>query len=317
MYYLGIDLGGTNIATAVVNEAFEIIGRGKIKTRAPRPAAEICDDMYTASMDAVREAGLTLDDIYAIGLGCPGTVNRATGIIEFSNNLAWSNEPIQEMLESRFGRKVYMDNDANAAAYGEFLAGAGKGSNDFVAITLGTGVGGGVIVDGKLMCGSNYAGAELGHIVIQMNGAPCTCGRLGCWEAYASATGLINQTKCAMEANPNSKMWEIAGTLDKVNGLTAFDAWRAGDEAGANVVKQYVEYVACGVTNIINIFQPDVLCIGGGISKEGENILAPIRAYNEKNRFSKYSTKQTEIKTAELGNDAGIIGAACLCRLYN
>ena len=204
MYSLGIDLGGTNIATAVVNENYEILGRGKIKTRAPRPAEEICRDMYQASLDALDEAGLTLQEVHSIGLGCPGTINRETGIVEFSNNLAWSNEPVQAMLEELFGRKVYMENDANAAAYGEFLAGAGRGSNNFVAITLGTGVGGGVIVDGKLLCGSNFAGAELGHTVIQMNGAPCSWTR-------SMALPLLTPGVPGMKPGPAwwSSMWNM------------------------------------------------------------------------------------------------------------
>ncbi len=316
MYYLGIDLGGTNIAAGVVNEKFEIIGRGKVKTRAPRPAAEIAEDMYIAGKAAVEDAGLSLEDIHSIGVGAPGTVDPETGIIGFSNNLEFHNAPIADMLKAHFGKDVYINNDANVAAYGEFLAGCGVGTKDFIAITLGTGVGGGVIIDGKIFSGMNFAGAELGHIVIVDDGVRCTCGRKGCWEAYASATGLIRQTREAMEAHPDSKMWEIAGSLDKVNGLTAFDAMRADDAAGRAVTEKYIEYIACGITNVINIFQPEILCIGGGISAEGENLLKPIRAYVEENRFSKHSDKQTVIKKAELGNDAGIIGAACLYKLY-
>ena len=316
MYYLGIDLGGTNIAAGVVNEKYEIIGRGKVKTRAPRPASEIVEDMYAAGKAAVEDAGLSLEAIHSIGVGAPGTVDPETGIIGFSNNLDFHNEPIADMLKAQFGKEVFINNDANVAAYGEFLAGCGVGTKDFIAITLGTGVGGGVIIDGKIFSGMNFAGAELGHIVIVNDGVPCTCGRKGCWESYASATGLIRQTREAMEKNPDSRMWELAGSLDKVSGLTAFDAMRSGDAAGRAVTEKYIEYIACGITNVINIFQPEILCIGGGISAEGENLLKPIRAYVEENRFSKHSEKQTVIKKAELGNDAGIIGAACLYRLY-
>lgn len=272
--------------------------------------------MYIAGKAAVEDAGLSLEDIHSIGVGAPGTVDPETGIIGFSNNLEFHNAPIADMLKAHFGKDVYINNDANVAAYGEFLAGCGVGTKDFIAITLGTGVGGGVIIDGKIFSGMNFAGAELGHIVIVDDGVRCTCGRKGCWEAYASATGLIRQTREAMEAHPDSKMWEIAGSLDKVNGLTAFDAMRADDAAGRAVTEKYIEYIACGITNVINIFQPEILCIGGGISAEGENLLKPIRAYVEENRFSKHSDKQTVIKKAELGNDAGIIGAACLYKLY-
>lgn len=316
MYYLGIDLGGTNIAAAVVDENYKIIGTAKVKTNCPRPAEEIVDDMFKAGMMAVKDAGLVLDDIYEVGVGAPGTVNPIDGFICYSTNLGFENLPLGEMLESKFERKVFLENDANAAAYGEQLAGAGKGADQFIAITLGTGVGGGVIINGNILSGMNSAGGELGHTVIVKDGVPCACGRKGCWEAYASASGLINQTKAAMKENKDSKMWEIAGDINNVSGRTAFDGMRAGDETAKRVVREYCNYVACGLTNIINIFQPDVLCLGGGVSKEGETLVGPIREYVERERYSKNAAKQTVIKAAELGNDAGIIGAAFLGNIY-
>lgn len=317
MYRVGIDLGGTNIAVGVVDENYKIIGNGKVKTNAPRPAEEICDDIARAVSMAVADAKLTMDDIGFVGIGAPGSINPITGMIGFSNNLGFENTPMVEMLESRIGKKVIIDNDANAAAVGEMLAGAGKGYNNIVAVTLGTGVGGGTIIDGKMLLGSNFAGGELGHTVIVMDGVQCNCGRKGCWEAYASATALIRQTKEKMLANKDSKMWDIVdGDIDKVNGKTAFDAMRLNDKAGTEVVDKYCDYVACGVINIINVFQPDVVCIGGGISKEGEVLVSRIEKHNAE-RFSRNIDKQSEIKTAELGNDAGIIGAAMLDKIYN
>lgn len=317
MYYLGIDLGGTNIAAAVVDENYKIIGTGKVKTNCPRPAEEIAEDMYKAGMMAVESCGLKLDDIAEVGVGAPGSVNPKDGFICYSNNLGFVNLPLGEMLEKKFGRKVFLENDANAAAYGEQLAGAGKGTRQFVAITLGTGVGGGVIINGHILSGMNSAGGELGHAVIVKDGEPCTCGRNGCWEAYASATALIRQTKAAMLNDKQSKMWEIVdGDIEAVNGRTAFDGMRAGDETATAVVKAYCDYVACGLANVINIFQPEVICIGGGISKEGETLVAPIREYVERETYSKNVEKQTVIKAATLGNDAGIIGAAFLGNIY-
>lgn len=317
MYHLGIDLGGTNIAVGVVDENFNIIGRGKKKTNCPRPADEICDDMATAARMAIEDAGITMDDIDTIGIGAPGSINPFTGVIAVSNNLDFENVHMGEMLKERLGRDVFLENDANAAAYGEFLAGAGKGTKDMVAITLGTGVGGGIIIDGKLFAGSNLAGGELGHTVIVHGGEPCTCGRRGCWEAYASATGLIKLTKKAMEANPDSKMWELCGgDINNASGRTSYDGMRAGDKAATDVVDAYEDYVACGVTNMVNIFQPEVLCIGGGISKEGDTLLNPIVEKVMADRFTKNVEKQTKVKIAELGNDAGIIGAAFIHRLY-
>lgn len=317
MYHLGIDLGGTNIAVGVVDENFKIVGRGKMKTNAPRPADEICDDMATAVKMAVENAGLTMDDIDTIGIGAPGSINPHTGMIAVSNNLQFEKVPMGPMLKERLGRDVFIENDASAAAYGEFLAGAGRGTQDMVAITLGTGVGGGIIIGGKLFSGSNLAGGELGHTVIVQGGEQCTCGRKGCWEAYASATGLIKLTKASMEANPNSKMWELCdGDINNASGRTAYDGMRANDEAAKEVVKKYEDYVACGITNMVNIFQPEVLCIGGGISKEGDTLLAPIVEVVDAERFTKNVEKQTVVKIAELGNDAGIIGAAYIHKLY-
>lgn len=313
MYYLGIDLGGTNIAAGVVDEAYQIIGRGERKTNMPRPAEAIVDDMAAAARDAVADAGLSIPQITGCGVGSPGSVNSVEGIVYHSNNLDFNMLPLKKMIEERLNVNCLVHNDANAAALGEMLCGAGKGTSSFVAITLGTGVGGGVIINNSMLTGSNFAGGELGHTVIEVDGETCTCGQKGCWEAYASATGLIRQTKRKMEQCPDSKMWEIAERNGgKVNGRTAFDAMRAGDVAAKAVVDQYCTYVACGVTNMVNIFQPEVLCIGGGISKEGETLLQPVRAYVEKNHFSKNIAQQTVIKAAELGNDAGIIGAAFL-----
>ena len=317
MYRVGIDLGGTNIAVGVVNDKYEIIGEGKRKTNAPRPAEAICDDIAAATFDAIKNAGISIDDVECIGIGAPGSINPKTGVIGFSNNLGFNNVPMVELLENRIGKKIYIDNDANAAALGEMIAGAGKGTENFVAITLGTGVGGCTIINGKMLLGSNFAGGELGHTVIVHNGAQCTCGRKGCFEAYASATGLIRLTKEKMELCKDSKMWEIVnGNIDSVNGRTAFDAMRMDDKAGTEVVDAYCDYLACGITNIINVFQPEVLCIGGGVSKEGDNILNRINKVVVDERFSKNIERQTIIKTAVLGNDAGIIGAAMLDKIY-
>lgn len=317
MYNLGVDLGGTNIAVGVVNEKNEIVGRGKKKTNAPRPAAEIADDIAAACKMALEEAGITLDDVNSVGIGSPGSIDPKTGIIATSNNLRFSNVPMTELVSSRLGgKKTYIENDANAAAYGEFMAGAGKGTRDFITITLGTGVGCGIIIDGKLFTGFNNAGGELGHTVIIYDGERCTCGRKGCWEAYASATALIRQTKAEMVKDTGSVMWELVDNdQDKVNGRTAFDAMRMGDRAAKRVVDQYILYVACGVANVVNTFQPQVLCVGGGISHEGETLIAPIRKVIEFERYSKNVANQTEIREAQLGNDAGIIGAACLYNL--
>ena len=312
MYRIGIDLGGTNIVAGVVDDEFRIVATAKCKTRIPRPAEEIVVDMARMAKEAVQNAGLTMADIAYVGVGSPGTCNADTGIVEYSNNLQFEKLPLRDMLGGTLDKAVSIENDANAAALGEALAGAAKGAQSCVCITLGTGVGGGIIIDGKIYGGFNFAGAELGHTVIMVDGELCTCGRFGCWEAYASATALINQTRRAMVNHPDSAMWSIAEDLDKVNGRTAFDGMRAGDAVAAQVVDTYIKYIATGLINVINIFQPEVLCIGGGICKEGDTLLKPLAAHIERERYSKYSSHQTRLCVATLGNDAGIIGAAFL-----
>ncbi len=313
MYRIGVDLGGTNIAVGVVDENMKIIGRGKTKTKCPRPAAEIFDDIALAVHMAIKDAGISMNDVLSVGVGTPGSVNKENGYIEFANNLDFNQVPAKKMLEERLGKPVYLDNDANCAALGEAVAGVGDGVKNFVAVTLGTGVGSGIIVNGKIVVGANYCAGEMGHTVICVDGIPCNCGRKGCWEQYSSATALISQTKEAMKNNPSSLMWELVrGNIDDVSGRTAFDAMRQGDETAAAVVDKYIYYLSVGICNIINTLQPEVICIGGGISHEGPYLIKPLLKYVESQRYSIYSSVQTRIVAAELGNDAGIFGAALL-----
>ena len=220
-------------------------------------------------------------------------------------------------IQEHINKPVYVENDANAAAYGEYVAGAGKGHNSLVCITLGTGVGGGVVTDGKILTGFNYAGAELGHTVIEVDGVQCSCGRKGCFEAYSSATGLIRMTKEAMEKDKNSSMWDLVRERNnKVSARISYDAMRLGDKSATEVVDKFTKYLAVGLTNVINIFQPEVLCIGGGVCNEGDALLNPVKEIVAKEVYTRNSPKNTEIVIAKLGNDAGIIGAAFLGRAH-
>ncbi|MCR5816153.1 MAG: ROK family protein [Ruminococcus sp.] len=311
-YYIGIDLGGTNIKAGVVDEDFKIIAKATCKTNLPRPAEDICKDMAEVAKQAVKEAGLTLDRIESVGIGTPGTANSADGIIEYSNNLGFKDFHVVELMKTFIDKPCFVENDANAAAYGEFVAGAAKGANNAVCITLGTGVGGGIIIDGKIYSGFNFAGAEIGHTVVDPNGPQCTCGRKGCFEVFSSATGLIRMTKEAMEADPTSIMNKMSEEMGKVSARTAFNAMREGDKAGKEVVDKYIKYLALGITNTINIFQPDILCIGGGVCNEGDPLLLPLKELVAKEVYTRNSKKNSEIVIAKLGNDAGIIGAAFL-----
>jgi glucokinase len=314
MYYLGIDLGGTTIKAGVCNEKGEILYKESCPTVTTEDGDRIITDMAALCGRVIAKCGLTSDQIEYAGVASPGTADSDKGVIVYACTLPFLNYPIAERLASLTSiQKIYVENDANAAAKGEATVGAAKGYENSVMITLGTGVGGGIIINNKVYSGFNFAGAELGHIVIVHNGKQCTCGRKGCWEAYASATALVEQTKEKMLAEKDSLMWELCGgNIENAGGRTAFDAMRRGDRAGKEVVDDYIGYLACGVVNIINIFQPEVLSIGGGVSNEKDYLTKPLIEIVKKEQYSRNSPKQTIIKTAQLGNDAGIIGAAML-----
>ena len=311
-YYIGIDLGGTNIKAGVVNEKFEIIAKASTKTLCPRPAKDICDDMAKVSIEACKLAGISVDDVEWIGVGTPGIADNINGTIPYSNNLDFHDVPVRKYIQAHINKPVYVANDANAAAYGEFVAGAAKGAKNAVCITLGTGVGAGIIVDGKILTGSNLAGAELGHMVIEVDGPQCTCGRKGCFEVFSSATGLIRMTKEAAEADSSSILNKYLAEDGKFSARHAIMALRDGDKAATDVVEKYCKYLAAGITNTINIFQPDILCIGGGVCNEGDPLLLPVKELVKKEVYTRMLSQNTEIVIAKLGNDAGIIGAAFL-----
>lgn len=314
MYYIGIDLGGTNIAIGIVNEKGKLLIKRSIPTGAHRHADEIVKDMAGLCEELIGEYGITVDDIEYVGIATPGTADHNKGIVVYTNNLDFLNYPLADKFKQFLAVKnVLIENDANAAAKGEAECGAAKGYKHSVMITLGTGVGGGIIIDNKVYSGFNYAGAELGHTVIEAGGKPCTCGRKGCWEAYSSATGLINMTKEKLSETKDTIMWEMVDKdINRVTGRTAFDAMRKGDKAGKEVVDKYIYYLAAGITNMINIFQPEVLVIGGGVCNEKNYLTDPLKKIVDVEQYSRYSENKTEIKIAELGNDAGIIGAAML-----
>lgn len=317
MYYLGIDLGGTNIAAGIVDESYQLVAKKSIPTGAHRDAEAIISDMAALCLDLIAEQGLTVADIACAGIASPGIADGRTGMVMYANNLPFLKTPICAMLAEKTGiARVCLDNDANAAAWGEAVAGAAKGTSNSVMITLGTGVGGGIIIDNKVYSGFNAAGAELGHIVIEYEGRPCSCGRNGCWEAYSSATGLINMTREKIEAciasGRATAMIEMTDGGKNVSGRTAWNAMRAGDEAGREVVDMYVHYLACGLVNIVNIFQPEVISLGGGVANERDNLLKPLLPIIQKKQYGGGIVPQTELRIAKLGNDAGIIGAALL-----
>ncbi len=314
MYYLGVDLGGTNIAIGIVDKDGSILNKASVPTPSNGEYKDVVAAMISLSKKLIADNNLELSDFEAVGIGCPGSIDYKKGSVAYSNNLRFDDVPLVDEFQKHWNIPIVLENDANAAAYGEYMIN-GNNADVFVAVTLGTGVGGGVIIDGKIFRGANGAGAELGHSVLVHKGLPCTCGRKGCWEAYAAATALVKQTKIAIEKHPESLMAGFAKERGKVNGRTAFDAAKKGDAAAKEVVKQYIEYVADGIVNMVNIFQPNKVVVGGGISNEGEYLLAPIREYVKKNDYNRLFTP-VEIEAAKLLNDAGIIGAALAAKNF-
>ena len=318
MYRIGIDLGGTNIAAGIVNDAFEIICKESIPTGATRPAEEIAADMAALCHKVCEKAGIAPSEIASVGIASPGIANHDKGVIEYCCNIpAFKQFAVCDAVKAGFPvENVFVENDANAAAWGEVIAGAAKGTSNSIMITLGTGVGGGIIINNQVISGFNYAGAELGHMVIQVDGRPCGCGRKGCWEAYSSATALIRMTEeklaeCEAEGRTTA-MSDNVKAKGKVSGRTAFDCMRAGDEAAKEVVDTYIHYLAQGLSNIINIFQPEVLSIGGGVSGEGQFLIDALLPEIRREVYGQGIVQSPKIRIAQLKNDAGIIGGAVL-----
>ncbi len=310
--YIGVDIGGTGIKTGIVTKEGKIVVKSSIPTDRSFDPVVIADDIAKQILDLLASQNMTVSEIRAIGVGVPGAINSATGVVDYNNNLHWRKVPLAQMLSERTSLPVKISNDANVAALGETKFGAGKAYHDTILITLGTGVGGGVVIDGKLFEGNESKGTELGHTVIVKNGEPCSCGRKGCLEAYASATALIRDTKRAMEKNPDSLMWKFSPSLDKVDGRTSFECAKQGDAAAQAVVDAYVEALGEGLANFVNIFRPQAIVLGGGVCAQGKNLTDPVDAYVKANSYGEDFAPPVEITTATLGSDAGLIGAASL-----
>ena len=310
-YRIGIDLGGTFVKFGAVGENGNILKKDKISTPAD------CD--YGTTVSAIAEVikGMIADMGMpeSVGIGCPGVIDGEHGMVITGGNLGWENKHLASDLGELLGIPVTLCNDANAAAYGEYACGAGKEYQSIVLITLGTGVGSGIIFGGKLFTGELGAGAELGHEIIRMDGEPCACGRRGCFETYASASALVRQTKNAMIAHPESKMWELCkGSADNADGRTAFDGMRQGDDTAKEVVERYLNYLAEGIANIVNVFRPQAVLIGGGISAEGEALTLPLQKMVDTKILGRGRYAPVTIRAASLGNDAGLVGAAMLAK---
>ena len=314
MKYVGVDIGGTNLKAGLVDENGVLLATQKMKV------ASIADDdglawtVASLVQELAHTVNISVSDVASVGVGVPGTVEIRSGSINYTCNLPLRNVPLRKLFHRYLSIPLYIENDANCAALAEFLVGAGRDSKRFVTITLGTGVGAGIVHNGKIYHGANGMAGEVGHMVIQRDGLPCPCGRHGCWEQYASATALKRMTAAALAAHPDSILAQVVAENDgRVSGQSAFIAARRGDPVGQRVCDEYVDYLACGVVNVVNIFQPDTLAIGGGVSNEAEEqLLLPVQQRVARESIPCGRDRRTRIVKAELGNRAGLIGAALL-----
>ncbi len=313
MISIGVDIGGTSIKGASINGQGKIIARFSLPIIDKEAGDEAIERLGKKILSFISENNIKSNEIIGIGVGCPGAINSEKGVVDYSNNLKWVDVHLQETLEKMTNIKVKVTNDANAAALGEAKFGAGKEASSVILLTLGTGVGGGIIINGQVYEGNEGKGAELGHTVIEIDGRTCTCGRQGCLEAYASATALISDTKEALRKHPDSLMWKLVNNdITKVNGLTPFDAKLKGDKAASEVINRYIKYLGEGILNFCNIFRPEAIVLSGGIAQQGKNLLDPLIDYCEKRDYGFKGTPKVKITTAQLGYDSGIFGAASL-----
>ena len=314
MYYIGVDLGGTGIKAGVVNEQGEILSKGSTPTLAERPYQAVIADIAALCRTVAADANIAMEDIAAIGVGVPGICDPKTGIIPKCTNLGWFDVPFVAEMQCHIDKPVIVDNDATVAGFAEYIAGVSAGTQSSVFVTLGTGVGGGIIINGRPYSGAHGVGSEIGHMVIGMGGELCTCGNRGCFERYASATAIIRDARRAVAQNPNSAIMEkCGGDAERINAKIVIDAAKEGDAVAVKVFDGYVNGLAHGLVNLINVIDPEVIVLGGGVSMAGEFLLSAVREAMKPLIFFK-SMPYADVKLATLGADAGIIGAAMLGR---
>lgn len=309
-YRIGVDLGGTNMAAGLLQGEHRMVKKHSIPTRQQAAPEQLAEDMAGLVFDLCSRAGIPITEVENVGIGIPGSVSP-DGVVEDANNIGFFNVPFGQMMRERLRLPVTTVNDARAAALGEYLAGAGRGSATFQMVTIGTGIGGAYIVYGEPIGGCNGAAGEIGHMVIDRHGVLCNCGRVGCFEAYASAAALKRRMMQQVPEHKDSLLWTMCGKIpENLSGKLLFSAAAQHDALAEELLFEQVEYLAEGIANLINALQPDVLCVGGGMSEQKEALLAPLRKAVAGKLYSRHSAVQTKIVAAELGNDAGIIGAA-------
>ena len=312
MYYVGIDLGGTSIKVGLVDENGKILKKVSRPTKVERGARPVVDDMADMSLEVVKLCGVSMDEVKAIGIGLPGILDPRTGHVPFCTNLGWHDVPVIEWMQETVDKPIFIQNDATVAGLAESVAGVSAGVKNSVFLTLGTGVGGGIVLDGKVYSGSHGVGSELGHMITVAGGEECTCGNRGCWERYSSATALIRMGRQAAGEHADSFIaTSVGGDLDKITAKTVIDAAKAGDETALKVFDEYVYNLCVGLVGIINFIDPEVIVLGGGVSLAGDFLLDAVNKKLPGMIFYK-TMPYAEVKLAVLGNDAGIIGAAML-----
>ena len=313
MYYVGVDIGGTNVKAGIIDETGKIVVKSSIPTDSDKDYKKITGDVAAQIRALADSAKIDWQEVAGVGIGCPGIITSETGVIDYTCNLGWRGVPLAAEFTARLDKPAFVSNDANVAALGEAMFGTGKDYRDVIFITLGTGVGGGVIIDNKLFEGYLSKGAELGHMVINVDGELCGCGRRGCMEAYCSATALIRDTKRAMQADKESAMWQyVGGDPEKVDGKTAFECSKKGDASAKRVIDAYIKYLGEGLSNFVNIFRPQAIILGGGVCAQGDYLVKPVQKYVDAHTYGEDLAPRTLILTATLGNDAGLVGAASL-----
>ncbi|MBQ8291962.1 MAG: ROK family protein [Clostridia bacterium] len=314
-YIVGIDVGGMSAKSGLFSLEGELLCQACVKTNASDGFDKTVSNVAALVKELAQKANIAFSDVAAIGAGVPGVVNSQSGVVLRWSNFAWDNVPFAERLSALTGKPVYIANDANVAALGEARFGATSQYQSSILLTLGTGIGGGMVFDGKLLEGYQSAGAELGHITIREGGLSCACGRKGCYEKYASATALVRQTRHAMVENLQSGMWKLVdGKIQNVDGKTAFTAARQGDETAKKVIEQFVDYVAEGIADFVNILRPEAFVLGGGIANEGEEFFEPLRKAVDKRTYIAMDIVPLKIVGAKLGNKAGIYGAYSIAK---
>lgn len=313
-YYVGIDLGGTNIAIGILDEEKNFIEKISVPTLVRRGFSKIVEDMAKSTLALIEKSAIIMEQVESIGIGIPSSINPENNHVVYANNLEWINvDFISEFQKYIPDKKIFLANDADCAALGEAVAGSARNYDSALMITLGTGVGGGLIVDKKVYLGETKVGIEPGHTLLVYDGITCTCGKKGCLEAYASCTALKRQILEAIARDEMTMMRELCHSqIDAITPKLVFDAAKLGDKTAQDVIHQYIQYLAGGISSLINIFRPHVVIIGGGLSNQDEYLLVPLREGVKAFTYAGEVMDPPPVIKATLGNDAGIIGAAFL-----